>query len=322
MYDPFEQMTFTYDRCFLCGKLLNEANNSREHVIPKWLQKKFDLWNRQLVLLNGTSIRYKDLTIPCCKDCNNAMSKSIEKPIREGVRKGYLEFVKIDPCVIFQWLNKISYGFLFKELSLRAQIKNTDSEPIWKAEYLKERKMQYLFLRSIISNTSYVNNPWSILLFRINPAEAEPYWSYENPFVRIFCIRMNDIGIIAHLMDNGYNQGYFMQFEDMRELLDKTLHPIQFAEISARLYYKASLFYREPWYTTVFNENQNPGIIISHGISGEAFDDWNQEKYAQILTYFWEIWGLKFEDVYRGNDFVLSYLRNDDGTFNDFFDQA
>ncbi|GGG07630.1 hypothetical protein GCM10010916_25630 [Paenibacillus abyssi] len=36
-YDPFKEMTFTYDRCFMCGIFLDDDINTDEHVFPKWL---------------------------------------------------------------------------------------------------------------------------------------------------------------------------------------------------------------------------------------------------------------------------------------------
>ncbi len=318
-FDPFEKMTFSYENCFLCGCLLNEINYSEEHVVPKWLQRKFNLWNRKLILLNGTSINYKDLKIPCCKKCNNAMSKNIENPIEQGVSNGYNEFVKIDEKIIFQWLNKMSYGFLFKELSLKAELSNPNSDSIYKAEYLREHEMQYLFLKSLISNTTFVNNPWSIIIFKINPDGIEPYWAYDNPYIKTFCIRMNDIGIIAHLMDNGYNKGFFMEQKHMRELLIKTLHPIQFAELSAMFIYISSLFYRDPFNITVFDENLDPNLIIANNISGHGYKEWKNDEYAHILASFLKIWGLEYNDVYIDDKLIITYLRNEDGSFKDFF---
>jgi len=35
-----------------------------EHVFAKWLQQDFNLWNQRMFLRNGTSIRYRQLTIP------------------------------------------------------------------------------------------------------------------------------------------------------------------------------------------------------------------------------------------------------------------
>jgi hypothetical protein len=313
--DPFDQMVFTYDRCFLCGNLLNELNSSVEHIFPKWLQNKFALWNKELILLNGTSIKYKNLKIPCCKECNSIMGRNIEKPLEQGVSFGYEEFMKLNKMIIFQWLNKIAYGMLFKELSLKAQLSDPKSDMIYNEEHFKKHKMQHLFLRSIIYATGLINNPWSILIFRIDPNGEDRYWAHDNPFIKTFFIRMNDIGVISHLMDNGYNEGYFMEFDSMRGLLSRTLHPIQFAELCAQFLYKSFLFYREPYYTILFDENRNPKTIISHALSGDAFSEWNQEEYSHCLSSFLKEWGVTFEDIFKGDDLVMTYLKNDDGTF-------
>ena len=189
-YNPFDQMTFTNDRCFLCGEILTDNNRTKEHVYPKWLQNKFNLWNDSLVLLNRTKIKYKDLIIPCCRKCNEIMSAKIEKPIQMSVDGGYNEFIKCDKTKIFQWLNKIAYGVLFKEISLKLERSNPNSESIYSVEEMKERKMQYMFLKSIINNTKFNNKPYSILIFKIKN-NVDRYWSFENPFLHTFCRLLN-----------------------------------------------------------------------------------------------------------------------------------
>ena len=224
-------MTFTYDKCFLCGDDLNEENRTEEHIYPKWLQNMFSLWNKRLILLNNTEINYKDLKIPCCKSCNEKMSSLFEKPIERAVTSGYDKLISLDRNLIFLWLNKLSYGILFKELSLNADRKNPEKGKIFSADYMKENQMQYMFLQTILTNAAHTNKPYSMLIFKIDPCNIESYWAFDNPFLRTFFIRMNDIGIITHLMDNGYNEEFFLQYPEMEQLLYKPLHPIQFAEI-------------------------------------------------------------------------------------------
>ena len=76
-YSPFENMIFSYDRCFLCGKKLKRK--TVEHVFPKWLMNDFDLWDQKITLLNQTKINYRQLIIPCCKECNNVYLSKVEK---------------------------------------------------------------------------------------------------------------------------------------------------------------------------------------------------------------------------------------------------
>jgi hypothetical protein len=40
-------------RVFLCGRRLSQKTRSNEHVFPQWLLRRFDLYDKQLNLLNG-----------------------------------------------------------------------------------------------------------------------------------------------------------------------------------------------------------------------------------------------------------------------------
>lgn len=60
-----------------------------EHIFPKWLQHRFDLWDTTLTPFNGTSIPYCYLTVTACQKCNNEHLKKIEDVIREAVLAGY-----------------------------------------------------------------------------------------------------------------------------------------------------------------------------------------------------------------------------------------
>src|ERR1700730_12701608 len=74
--------------CFLCSAPLRSKNRSDEHVFPKWLQNRFNLWNQRLDLINLTSIPYRQFTIPCCKTCNNVHLSKIGDIVRAVVESG------------------------------------------------------------------------------------------------------------------------------------------------------------------------------------------------------------------------------------------
>lgn len=322
MYNPFDKMTFTYDKCFLCGSELTEENKTDEHIYPRWRQNMFNLWDKELILLNRTSIRYRNLKIPCCKSCNEKMSVLIEKPIERAVSAGYDNFITLDRNLIFLWLNKLAYGMLFKELSLDVSRREPERGKICTSEYLKENQMQYMFMQTILSQATYTGTPYSMLIFRIDPCDVESYWAKDNPYIKTFFIRMNNIGIISHLMDNGFNEGFFLQYPEMEQLIHNTLHPIQFAEICAKFMYKCSLFYRNPSYIMLLNDEQKPEMILSQGISGYGYDDWSQEVYAKVLAHYWEPYGLSIDDIYKGDNKVISYLHREDGSFIDLLNNG
>lgn len=69
--------------CFLCGVSLSADNRTDEDVFPQWLLHKFDLWNKRLTLLNGTTIPYRQIRIPCCGSCNNNHLSKLENRIKQ-----------------------------------------------------------------------------------------------------------------------------------------------------------------------------------------------------------------------------------------------
>ena len=101
--------------CFLCSALLRSKNRSDEHVFPKWLQKRFNLWDQRLDLINLTGIPYRQLTIPCCKTCNNIHLSKIEDIMRSAVEAGPSAVADLPSATVYMWLSKIFYGVLYRE---------------------------------------------------------------------------------------------------------------------------------------------------------------------------------------------------------------
>ena len=51
------------DVCFFCAKQYPQSHISMEHVFPKWLQNKFELWNQHIHLINTPKHRGQTYTI-------------------------------------------------------------------------------------------------------------------------------------------------------------------------------------------------------------------------------------------------------------------
>ena len=97
--------------CFICGKFAT----TREHIIPKWIQRKYKLWDQLIGLPNDTSIPYRKLTIPICNNCNNKVLSPIESKIKNGIASDK---------EIWKWACKIHYGLTRKDDFLEWDLKN------------------------------------------------------------------------------------------------------------------------------------------------------------------------------------------------------
>lgn len=318
-YNPFDAMSFTYDRCFLCGHELGKKKTT-EHVFPKWLQQTFNLTNQEVHLLNRTTIPYRKLTIPCCQSCNTIYLATVEDTIKQYYQKGFSEFTKLDKLLIFQWIAKIFYGLLFKELSLRFERSDPTQGFITDPEILQELRTLHTFLQSIRRPFDFVGfHPWSIFLVETHSYGDKRDFDYHDEFLTLtFSIRLGGIGIIACLEDNGAQEDVFSDyFEQFRGI---KLHPTQFDELVAKVTYKAHLLNRVPKYFMIAPESFEKMTVVSPSLQGYSrspiYDEWVQRDYAAYLTLQWSKYGLQFEDIFKEPDMVFSCLFNEDGTLN------
>ena len=97
VFTGLNDFEITRETCFVCGKTADTV----EHLFPKWLQRKFNLWDESLIIPNKTSITYKALTVPCCKKCNNEVFSELERKISSG---------KETERDIWRWANKIHFA--------------------------------------------------------------------------------------------------------------------------------------------------------------------------------------------------------------------
>jgi hypothetical protein len=74
--------------CFICGAKPGSKVFNDEHVIPEWVLRKFDLFDRTLNLPNGATVKYARYKVPCCADCNSLMGRQIEERISKVVNAG------------------------------------------------------------------------------------------------------------------------------------------------------------------------------------------------------------------------------------------
>ncbi|CUP04988.1 Uncharacterised protein [Clostridium baratii] len=202
---------------------------------------------------------------------------------------------------------------LFKELSLKENIRDKNSKNILNEEILKEFKGLFAFLQTIRFDTNFIGTPWSILIFKIKSEGENIYDARDEIIQSCYFMRMNDIGIVAHLQDGGYSKEFFL--EHMSEFLNIELESIQFREICAKFLYKSSLFNKSPSFIFSFPDNEsNKCSIITQSMGGNVFSNWNQKQYAELLEIYWKPWNIRFDEIYNVDNSVLTFLYNEDGS--------
>jgi hypothetical protein len=102
---------YSGNRCFYCGNLVR-SNASKEHVFPKWLQQRFNLWDTTITLLNGTTIKYRQPTIPCCHTCNTIHLSKLENRVKRYLFGSGIAVARKHSAEILIWVMKIFLGIV------------------------------------------------------------------------------------------------------------------------------------------------------------------------------------------------------------------
>jgi hypothetical protein len=302
---------FDDETCFLCAGSLAKLGASAEHVIPKWAQNRFDLWNQKLVLLNGTGIFYKYLTVPCCEECNKYRLQPIETLVADAVFKGPDDVRSLGNRILFLWLGKIFYGILYKELFLSSNRRDNDAPPIMSPDIMKVYEDHLFFLQEALGKIETVDFcPGSIFVFRTQkPKSNRLQWDFTDNIDTLFiALRMGDVGIIGVLNDGGILNLHGDLYND---LANHPLHPLQFRELCAAVSYQSSIRQRTPKFMTM---EGNPHKVFQLPLGGFSlkpfYEDWDLDKYAHFLSFYTRI---PVEELRPHPNQVVSYLYDPDG---------
>ncbi len=310
LYKPFQNMKFDNEHCFLCGTKLHNTQQSQEHIFPKWLQHKYNLWNQTLTLQNGTTIPYRQLAIPCCRSCNGKHLSKVENKIKGAVELGYDEFIRLDEKVIFQWIGKIYYGILFKEISL-IDFKTKNRESIMNQERLGRYKMLHECLQSIRVPIQFDGFfPWSIFVVKMHNVDHIYDFDFIDTLHLTVAFKLGDIGIIASLGDNGALKNRLKEKFDQFQGIP--LFYTQFLELVSQMNYNSILIRKAPVHMLVTGENVYRILGMPNS---SAFNEFNHFEYSRVLGgYLKKKIGSVPKNLYnKEKDRAVTFLTNNDG---------
>ncbi|MFC4293461.1 hypothetical protein ACFO0A_00130 [Novosphingobium tardum] len=274
---------FTGGQCFACGG--EPTAGQGEHIIPRWTQRRFDLFNQTLTLLNGTRIPYRQLTIPCCERCNNGFLRDIENAVIE-----FLERPDFDDAgarvTLGRWLCKVFIGLLVKETTLSADRRNPSKGSILPRDFLDEFRQAQFILQSGRKQTTFHSlhgpHPFTLYMYRIEPDDDFGEFDLSTHLTgQSIAVRLGPVGVVF-VNDGG------LQYEAGRkgplDLDGRRLHPLQFSEVVARVHYKATL--RDA--THSYTSSETPEEIVVDQVTVRPFSKVRLDGGAMRIFRPWD----------------------------------
>ncbi|HLV14432.1 MAG TPA: hypothetical protein VKY41_04570 [Xanthomarina sp.] len=304
LFNPFKDLIFDEHFCFLSGALTNETMS----VFPKWLMDHFKFGDEKIEMMDKTkTYHYQDLRLPCSTEVKKAF-EALDVKIQEAYKNGFEGMASLDQELLFQWTGRMVYGLLYYEMLYERERLLKLGEEFDISLQLKERFGHFHFmLQSVIEPISFVGKkPWSIVVFPLK--YSADIFSYRDDAVNLmFQFGVNGFGFIACLQDNG------VIGEKQKDILDKmqgyVLHPVQFEELYARFHYSDYILQYTPKYKI---ESQDHGITVEVENEGTppVFGFWDEDVYAQLLSNYWQVYGIQKEEIFQPQKPMLSFLEN------------
>ncbi|MBC7913709.1 MAG: hypothetical protein H7Y07_06260 [Pyrinomonadaceae bacterium] len=303
IFRPFDSYNFSENVCYLTG----QPAILQTTVFPEWVLQQFDLKDTPFKMLEERIVTYQDIKIPVSSQTLTAIV-TLDNEIEQAFNSGYDAVKALNEVRLFQWIAKQVYGIIHWEVRAGIRQQSAVGEEFSFSESIAHKfSMLHIMLQSLVLPVEFEGiAPWSIKVFKVN--NAERVFNYRDEInTLVFSLRMNDVGIIACLQDNGESLNYHK--DSIAQTSGKTLHPIQFEEICANFFYSAYLFNRLPEYTILPTEEAVYIEPMPLRISSKpVYDIWQAKTYGQVLENFWKPWGFLLLEIIKNPDKPMSYL--------------
>lgn len=219
--------------------------------------------------------------------------------------------LRLDPSTLFIWLGKIMYGLLYREHLLSWDRRAPVDGPIVPAAVLEEFRLHHQFLQAARIPFEFIPHvPASIFVFEtLVPSNRQMGFDYWDDFFSFgLSIRVGKVGIIACLQDGRAVRDSF----DYSEYEALPLHWVQFAEMTARIFYDLSRLNRIPKFMLVEGKRSVQVVLSPMGglMGGPLFDKGNMKAFAKVLAHCTRF---PLKKLHPRPDKIVTWLRGPDG---------
>ncbi len=306
LFDPFKDLQFGDNICFLTGEILNEGEQHFINAFPLWLMERYEITNKWIKMLDSTNKKYVDIVLPASKEVADAIA-DFDKHTQKAFEKGYEGIKELTDLTLFQWMARIFYGVLYQEILSEVKAHEKKGSKLEFSSQMHHKFRNLLFMmQSFLRPIEFKNfKPWSLLRYPVRVSKDVLNYKDETRNFN-FSINMNGFGIICCLQDNGEIAEFFKDTLNKIEK-DTVLHPAQFEEIYGKFLYANYLSLpRDPY--LIKEEGETIIFELPENREKPKYKPWDEKIYGQVLTNIWKPWGIEMKDVYNPPNSTLSYL--------------
>lgn len=227
--------------CFICGTKPGAKDFNNEHILPEWLLRRYELFDKVITLPNEVTYKYGSYTIPCCVECNRLMGREIEKPISAALQKGLDGFndylLEGNLLKLFVWLGLIYLKTHLRDRTFRYHLDARKGTEAIADDYDWENLHHIHSVVRCFYNGCSVDQEavGSLLVLPVNAPETREQFDFGDLYLaQSMFLRFDDIGIIAVLNDSG---GAYSLYRPKAERIAGPVNELQLREIMVDMAY-------------------------------------------------------------------------------------
>jgi hypothetical protein len=307
--------------CFLCGVDPSESEFNDEHIVPKWILRKLDLFSKSITLQNGAPIPYGQYTLRCCVECNSFLAREFEDEIGKVVTAG-LDSVNnyvrsMGQEKLFVWLALIFFKTHLKDTKLRLHLDPRNGpEKISSLYGLGVLHHIHSLIRALRLGVEI--RPECIGSMVILPAknlEHDLNYDYRDASnANTILLRIGEVAFIAVLDDSGA-AAYF--FSEQFKRITGPLSSLQLREVLSHLtLINLKLKYRPTYYTLV-NSYKNKVFLCAALPENMELEGFESEEFGDILFANVSSW----MDIIESPDGEFNEKNIREGRYHFLFDE-
>lgn len=246
-------------KCFICGKSKRDVEFNNEHVIPQWILRKFDLYNKKIKLPNGSYLPYGQYKVPCCKECNQLLSVHYEKPVSDIFKGDYDQVIsqisgnKKKLRLLYRWLCLLFFKTHLKDKFLLENRNKENFEGfIGDRHYWEDIHHVHCLLRQPYTNAEIERFAFGTFMIFPVSKDSLGFDYIDSSWCKTIAVQIGDCCLVAVL-----NDAYAVQcvMNERINDIEVPLNTIQVREFVAHMnYINLNLKERPEFYSFINGE--------------------------------------------------------------------
>ncbi len=310
-FKDFKDKIINGNSCFICGAAAGTKIFNNEHVIPDWILRRFELYEKHLILPNNRQIKYSNYTVPCCQDCNSELGTKIEIPVSEFLKNPYdkivEELTKSDTYYIsiLNWISLLYFKTHYKDTKLLMEMdRRISSGKIGDYHYWEDLHHVHCMARISYTNAKVSEEVYGTLLVFKSIMDSQRTFDYIDSLAgQAVMIQIGETYFIAVLNDCHICTSAFAEY---LAKIKGRLTPYQIRDLFARIVHISVNIKSRPVFKSDIGRN---GYEISASVPEkiEYFTGENELiNYDELLHFYIE--KLMVKEV-PNRDHILDLIR-------------